>query len=112
MGVRAGAGVERTPGRVSEEADEVSAVHDDGVVELVPECSIEIAGPDAEITADIGDDGADRATAHLGGDFLFRGQAREAWVLGGVGGRWFGLGVRRCGLSSGAWPGCGGCRTR
>ena len=50
-----------------------------------------IAGPDAEVAADVDDDGADRATTHFGGDLLFRGEAREAGILrearrpGGVG---------------------------
>ena len=39
---------------------------------------------DAEVAADVDDDGADRAAAHLGGDFCFRGEAREAGVLGGA----------------------------
>ena len=78
------------------------------MAEFVPECPIEMAGRDAEVAADIGDDGADRAATHLGGDFLFRGQACEARVLGVVGGLGFGLGVRRCDLPSGARPAYGG----
>ena len=44
------------------------------------------AGRDAEIAADIDDDGADGAAAHLLGDFLLGGQACETRVLGGIGG--------------------------
>ena len=82
--------------QVPEETGEAAAIGDDGVAEFVPECPVELAGRDAEVTADIGDDGADRAATHLGGDFLFRGQAGEARVLGVVGGLGFGLGVRWC----------------
>ena len=50
-----------------------------------------MAGRNAEIAADVGDDGADWPTTHLFGDFLLGGEAREAWVFGVVGGfdvRW------------------------
>ena len=59
---------------------------------------------DAEIAADIGDDGADRPATHLGGDLFLGGQASEARVLGRVGG----LGVRRRSLPCGAWHTYGG----
>ena len=36
-----------------------------------------MAGRNAEIAADIDNDGADGAAAHSGGDFLLGGQARE-----------------------------------
>ena len=39
-----------------------------------------MAGHDAEIAADIGEDGADRAAADLGGDLRRRGQAGEAGI--------------------------------
>jgi hypothetical protein len=94
-GVLVGAEGEQPPAQVAEEAGEVSAIHHDGVVDLVPERPVEMAGRDAEVPADIDDDGADGAAAHLGGDFRFRGQARETRVLGVVGGLGFGLGVRR-----------------
>jgi GxxExxY protein len=41
--------------------------------------------PDAEVAADVDDDGADRATTHLGGDLFFCGEAREARRHGGIG---------------------------
>ena len=77
------------------------------MVDFVPERPVEVAGRDAEIAADIDDDGADRAAAHLRGDFLLRGEARETRVLG-----WsalgFGPGVRRRELPCGAWRAYGG----
>ncbi len=54
-----------------------------------------MAGRDAEVVADVGDDGGDRATTHLGGDFFRGGQERETRVLGGVGALGFGRGVGR-----------------
>ena len=96
VGVVAGAEGEQPPVQVPEETGEASAIGDDGMAEFVPECPVELAGRDAEVTADVDDDGTDRAATHLGGDFRFRGQAREARVLGVVGGLGFGLGVRRC----------------
>ena len=108
VGVVAGAEANSRLFRFAEEAGEAAAIGDDGVAEFVPECPVELAGRDAEVAADIGDDGADRAATHLGGDFLFRGQAGEARVLGVVGGLGFGLGVRRCDLPSGARPAGGG----
>ena len=74
-----------------EEAGEATAVGDDGVAEFVPERPVAVAGPDAEVAADVDDDGADRATTHIGGDLCFRGEAREAGILrearrhGGIG---------------------------
>jgi hypothetical protein len=59
---------------------------------------------DAEIAADVGDDGTDRPATHLGGNLFLGGQARETRVLGRVGG----LGVRRLGLLCGAWHTYGG----
>ena len=90
------------------------------MAEFVPECPVELAGHDAEVAADVGDDGADRPAPHLGGDFLFRGQAREARVprvvsrvVSALG---FGLGVRRRDLQRKARPACVGlfiaCRWR
>ena len=90
--------------QVREEAGEAAAIHNDGVADLVPERPVEIAGRDAEVSADIDDDGAHGAAAHLGGDLLFRGEVRETWVFGGV--RW--LGVGRCDLPHGARPACDG----
>jgi hypothetical protein len=47
-----------------------------------------MARHDAEIAADVSDDGADRAAADLGGDLLGRGQADAGvkGLAGGVGG--------------------------
>ena len=44
-----------------------------------------MARRDAEVAANVGDDGADRAAADLGGDLLGRGQA-DLGRAGGVGG--------------------------
>jgi hypothetical protein len=93
---------EQPVAQVAEEAGEASAMDDDGVAEFVPECPVELAGRDAEITADIGDDGADRAQAHLGSDFLGRGQVCEAQVPGVAGRLGFRSGVPRRDLLSGA----------
>jgi len=91
VGLVAGAEGAQPRMQVAEEAGEAAAIGDDGVAEFVPECPVELAGCNAEIMADIDDDGADRSATHLGGDLFLRGEAREAGVLGGVGG----LGVRR-----------------
>jgi len=107
VGEVAGAEGEHPLLQVPEEAGEASAVHDDGVAEFVPECPVEMAGHDAEIMADIGDDGADRPATHLGGDFLLGGQARETRVLGGIGTLGFRLGVRQRDLPCRARPGRG-----
>src|SRR5689334_6129917 len=45
--------------QVVEEAGETAAIHPDGVVDFVPERPVEMAGRNAEIAADIDDDGAD-----------------------------------------------------
>jgi hypothetical protein len=84
----AGAEGEQPPVQFPEEAGEVSAIGDDGPAEFVPEWSVELVGHNAEVTADIGNDGADRAATYFGGDFRFRGEARESRVLGVVGGVW------------------------
>jgi len=91
------------PVQVPEEADEAAAIHRDGVPDFVPERPIEMTGRDAEFTADVGDDGADRPAPNRGGDFIFRGQARETRVLGVVAWLGFGLGVRGrdCGAERG-----------
>ena len=94
--------------QVREEAGEAAAIHNDGVADLVPERPVEIAGRDAEVSADIDDDGAHGAAAHLGGDLLFRGEVRETWVFGGV--RWLGVGRRD--LPHGARPACDGQANR
>ncbi len=89
---------------------EVAAIGDDYVGEVVPECPVALAGQEADVAADVDDDGADRAATDFGGDFRFGGEACEARVLGGVGGLGFRLGVRRRGLALG--PRCaGGGRT-
>jgi hypothetical protein len=59
---------------------------------------------DAEVAADVGDDGADGAAADACGDLLGRGELI-------VGSRWQGVGVRtrspRCGGAGGRWSGAG-----
>ena len=75
------------------------------MAEFVPECPIEVAGRDAEVAADIDDDGADRA----GGAPPRRFPPPWAGVRGAgprVGS--VGPGVRRCGLPCGAWRAHGG----
>ncbi len=79
--------------QVVEEAGETAAIHPDGVVDFVPERPVEMAGRNAEIAADIDDDGADGAAAHHRvepggkpcGDLLLGGQARETRAVGGIG---------------------------
>jgi hypothetical protein len=63
--VLAGAGGEQPPVQLGEEAGEAAAIGDDGVAEFFPECPIEVAGHDAEVAADIGDDSADRPAAAI-----------------------------------------------
>jgi hypothetical protein len=99
---------EHTRIQVADEAGEAAAIGDDGVAEFVPEGSIEQAGRDAEIMADVDDDGADRAATDFGSDFLFGGEARGARVLGVVGGLGFRLGVRWRDLPGGAGRAGGG----
>ena len=73
--------------QVLEQGGEIAAVADDGDAEFAPQ---RMAGEDAEVAADVGEDGADRAAAGLGGDLLQRGDR------GGRRGR-----ARRCS----GWPG-------
>ena len=73
-----------------EESGEAAAIHHDGVVDFIPEGSIKVSGGDAQVTADVDDDGADRPAPQLGGDFLLRRKVREARIPGAV----VGLGVR------------------
>ena len=66
---------------------------DDEVLHVPPQL---VAGQDAEIAADIGDDSADRAAADLGGDLLCRGQAGETRIgrrVERLGSGWPGLGL-------------------
>jgi len=72
-----------------EEPGEAPAIHHDGVVDFIPEGPIKIPGGDAEVTADVDDDCADRPAPHLGGDFLLGGQMGEMRIV--VGGQWSGL---------------------
>jgi hypothetical protein len=67
-----------------------------------------MTGRDAEVTADVDDDGADRAATNRGGDLFLRGQARETRVLGVAGWLGFGPGVRGRDMARGAWPARGG----
>jgi hypothetical protein len=66
---------------------QVAAVAEDDGAQVPPQ---RMGRHDAEIAADVGDDGADRPATDLGGDLFLRGQASEARVLGRIGG----LGVR------------------
>ena len=76
--------------RVIEQGGETAAVADDFDHRFPPQ---RMGRHDAEVAADVGDDGTDRPTAHLGGDLLRRERVRET-----RGGR---IGVRR-GRSGGA----------
>lgn len=74
-----GNGPHRSAGHVHHEAAEVAILNvailnNDGELQLIPQ---RIAGQDAEIEADIGEDGADRAAANLGGDLCRRRQASK-----------------------------------
>ncbi len=62
---------------VLDQGGEVAAVYDDGPLQFAPQ---RIGRHDAEIAADIGEDGADGAAADLGGDLLGGGQAGESWI--------------------------------
>ena len=64
------------------EIGQVAAIANDEIAHLRPQ---RMARRDAEVAANVGDDGADRATADLGGDLLGRGQA-DLGRAGGVGG--------------------------
>ena len=63
---------------------ETAAVQDDGAVQFLSGRIIQLAQHDAEIAADVDEDGADRATAVLGEDLLERGFAGEGWAGGRV----------------------------
>ena len=68
---------ERLVDEVAQQAHEAAAVLDDELLHVPPK---RVAGQDAEIAADIGDDGTDRATADFGGDLLCGGQAGETRI--------------------------------
>jgi hypothetical protein len=55
--VLAGEAGEQPLVQVCEETGEAAAIHHDGVVDLVSERPIEVAGRDAEVAADIDKDG-------------------------------------------------------
>src|SRR5271170_5951842 len=79
-----------------EKSANVAAVIDDGAAQFVLRGTIHLRGHDAEIEADIDEDGADRAAAVLRGDLLERGRAFEGGITSRVmqaGGRLF-AGVR------------------
>ena len=65
---------------------------DDELLHVPPK---RVAGQDAEIAADIGDDGTDRATADFGGDLICGGQACETRI------------GRRGERPGSGWPGLG-----
>ena len=65
------------------QAEEIAAVLVDSQVQFIPQ---RMAARDAEIAADVGEDGADRLTADLFGDLLRGGQGGEQRCgVGGVG---------------------------
>jgi len=83
-------------------AAEAAAVAPQGLFHLVPEGAVAETGGDAEVHADIGDGPADRAAAHLGGEFFGRGHAGRIGMAGvqqgGIGTAWAeGRGARLAG---------------
>jgi hypothetical protein len=60
-----------------QEGEEFAAVEEEIADQFVPGVAIHLLGDDAEIEADVDEDGADRAVTDLVGDFLGRGQAGE-----------------------------------
>ena len=81
---------------VLHQAGEAAAVSDDDKAQFPPQ---RMARHDAEVTTDVGDDGADRPAADLGGDLRRGGQAGEARVRLG---RWR---ARRVAGVRAAWAG-------
>ena len=84
------------------EGDEIAAVQGESAAQFVPGGRVHLPGYDAEIEADIDEDGADRAVTVVGGDLLERGpvvriQDRGARLSGGArlacGGRAEGTGL-------------------
>ena len=93
---------------VHDQADVIAAVFVDGKVQFVPQW---MARRDAEIAADVGEDGADRLTPDLGRDLLWGWQVGETGIrvggllrLGGPRGRWLGLAREGAGRARG-WRG-------
>jgi len=84
------------------------AVQDEGEAQLGLRRMIHLRGHDAEIEADVDQDGADRAAAVLGDDFLGRGQEVEVWILDQPPERYegrFGVALFAfCGLADGCRP--------
>jgi len=75
--VGAGSGIGGAVPASGQEGDQIAAVVDDVAVQLDPGPLIQLVGLDAEIEADIDEDGGDQAATVLGGDFLQRGRAGE-----------------------------------
>ncbi len=102
-GAGAGSGIGRTPLALvrERESGEIAAVVDESEAQFVPCRTIHLPRHDAKIEADLDEDGADRAAAVLGEDFLGRGQAGEARSLGRGWPAW-----RRaaCVGTAGGWP--------
>ncbi len=75
---------------VFHQVGEAAALSDDGDLQFPPQG---VAGQDAEVAADVGDDGADRLAADFCGDLLRGGQVGEAGVgfAGGGRGGWRGV---------------------
>ena len=74
------------------QAVEAAAVAPQDFLHLVPKRAVAETGGDAEFHTNIGDGAADRAAAHLGREFLGRGHAGRAGIVGseqsGVGTSW------------------------
>src|SRR5690348_15899647 len=80
--VRMSDGIEHASAYVHDDVGEVAAIERDGVADFDPESRVDVARHDAEIAADVGDDGTDRAAADLYVEFLLSEEAREARILG------------------------------
>ena len=64
-----------------QENAELAAVEEEIADQLVPGVEIHLLGDDAEIEADIDQEGADVAAADLGGDLFWRGQEEEGGIV-------------------------------
>jgi len=80
-----------------------AAALDHGHLHIPPQW---MARRDAEVAADVGNDGADRTAAGFGGDLRRRGQVGETQVDRGRGGRWLGGGALAGGCAASRWAAC------
>ena len=80
-----------------QEGDQIAAVVDDVAAQLDPRRMVQLPRLNAEIKADILENGGDRATAVLGGDLLQCGRAGDEPIPRGV----VPAGLRHSGACSG-----------